>query len=51
MMPKLRVHQIEAESVICKTSVPEKYGQVRESPLKASVTAGGPNDFKFDLTD
>ena len=34
-----------------KSLIPEKYGQVRESPFKSEVTADGENDFKFELTD
>jgi hypothetical protein len=34
------------------TSVlPDRYGTPVTSPLKATVTADGPNDFRFDLTD
>jgi len=31
--------------------IPEKYGNLRKSPLKATVTAKGPNEFNFDLMD
>jgi hypothetical protein len=31
--------------------LPARYGSPLQSPLKATVTAEGPNDFKFDLTD
>jgi hypothetical protein len=31
--------------------LPSRYGTPLKSPLKATVTAGGPNDFHFDLTD
>jgi hypothetical protein len=31
--------------------LPSRYGTPVRSPLKATVTAEGPNDFKFDLTD
>ncbi|MFH1922280.1 MAG: hypothetical protein ABIP48_20650 [Planctomycetota bacterium] len=31
--------------------IPEKYGKLQDSPLKATVSADGPSEFKFDLTD
>ena len=31
--------------------LPEKYGSPLTSPLRATVTAEGPNDFRFELTD
>jgi hypothetical protein len=31
--------------------LPERYATPLKSPLKATVTAEGPNDFRFDLTD
>jgi len=31
--------------------IPAKYGNLQSSPLKATVTADGPNEFKFELTD
>jgi hypothetical protein len=31
--------------------LPQKYGSPLTSPLKATVTAEGPNDFRFELTD
>jgi hypothetical protein len=31
--------------------LPSKYAALQGSPLKATVTASGPNDFRFDLTD
>ena len=34
-----------------KHHVPEKYENAETSGLTADVTDGGPNDFKFDLTD
>jgi hypothetical protein len=34
-----------------KSVIPEKYGNLKESGLKETVTADGPNDFKFELTD
>jgi hypothetical protein len=29
---------------------PEKFGRPNESPLRADVTASGPNEFTFDVT-
>ncbi len=29
---------------------PEKFGRPNESPLRAEVTASGPNEFTFDMT-
>ena len=34
-----------------KHHVPERYENAETSGLTADVTDGGPNDFKFDLTD
>jgi hypothetical protein len=31
--------------------LPEKYASPETSPLKATVTAEGPNDFRFELAD
>lgn len=31
--------------------LPVRYGTPTTSPLKATITAGGPNEFRFDLTD
>lgn len=31
--------------------IPEKYANLQTSPLKATVTATGPNEFEFDLTE
>jgi hypothetical protein len=36
---------------VVKQLVPAKYGSKQTSGLEANVTDGGPNDFKFDLTD
>jgi hypothetical protein len=36
---------------MAKNILPERYGNPLKSPLKAKVTAAGPNDFTFDLTD
>ena len=34
-----------------RSLLPEGYATPMKSPLKALVTAEGPNDFRFDLTD
>jgi hypothetical protein len=34
-----------------KSVLPARYGTPLKSPLKATVTGEGPNDFHFDLTD
>ena len=34
-----------------RSVIPEKYGNLQKSPLKETVTAKGPNEFTFDLTD
>jgi hypothetical protein len=34
-----------------KSVLPARYGTPVKSPLKATVTAEGPNEFKFELTD
>jgi hypothetical protein len=31
--------------------LPQRYASYTSSPLKATVTASGPNDFHFDVTD
>lgn len=31
--------------------LPQRYQSYASSPLRADVTSGGPNDFRFDLTD
>jgi len=34
-----------------RSVIPEKYGSLKKSRLKATITAKGPNEFTFDLTD